>query len=200
MVNLSDIASNPEAEVGGVWVNTEADVFVRVSRMWNAEFEDLYARLTQQAIEAHGAQLPDEVKEGIILEATSATIVRDWVMVDGEIDDRLNPIEVEPKVMDLNQEELGASRQVRVAVAGKPEFTVHEFEAGGTWFRKLEADDQIEIPDGWTFAQQIIRYSPDLGRRMFADPRYRDIYSTIRAVSLQSNRYRESAIQATVGN
>lgn len=55
----------------------------------------------------------------------------------------------------------------------------------------LEDEDGAPIEGG---------YTPELGERMFRDPRYREFYRGVQTVSNQAHRYRAQAAEAAAGN
>lgn len=195
MAFLTSVASNPDAEREGVWTPYMDGIYLRVARMWNPKHDQRIAALTVEASEVHGPNMTEEVKAEIQLYAAADVILTDWACVDGDVTDDLDPIQTEP--VKLKYELDSSMRQVRIphmrGMAGPVD--IDEMCIQGTWYRRIEKND-----DGDHTYLQIVRYSPELGRRLFADDRYRDMYMFVQTVSNQSRRFRQATLEAMVGN
>lgn len=190
MAFLTSIASNPDAERDGVWAPYIDGIYLRVARMWNPRYDERVATLTVESTEAFGPTITPEIRNDIQRDAAADVLLTDWACVDGILDDDLNPVETEP----LSEDHVDKPDEARcVDIPKMPGMVgpvkVMERRVNGLWYR--------DLGDQWL---QIVRYNPELGRRIFADPRYRDMYMFVQTISNQSRRYRETALRAMAGN
>ena len=189
MTGFADVASDPEKEEKGVWIRYQGDLWVRVARMWSPAFEACYQAKIEALGQKYGAAgIPEEDREGAMSDAIAETVLVDWI-VDGDVAEDLTPIEVEPIPFD------GATGREGQSVEINEELTVEKIKKGARWYRVVPA-----ATGAMPTLQQIVPYSSKLAARLFRDPRYGDLYRTIRTLSNQAKRYRLSSLEVRAKN
>jgi len=86
MTNLARLATNPDAEIQGVWIPWVMDIELCIARIGNPKFDAFMSDLVEPfvVIPGQAPNLSEEMKEKFVREATANCVLLDWRNVTNE--------------------------------------------------------------------------------------------------------------------
>ncbi len=206
MADLAAFASDPDAEVNGVWSEWRAGMRFRIARLWNVNYDRAW-----HALLAESAELPkpkDEKEEDaqrriLMTKACARALVTDWALLDGVIGDDGMPIALPPVVVDgdspdaqvwIEDEADGITRDIGTNDDGAP-IETREFDGhDGHRYRV------VKIEPGRRTYKRIIPFSHELAERLLLMAAYRDLRKYLETMASQAAMYRMKVKEETAGN
>ncbi|MCP5041076.1 MAG: hypothetical protein GY944_08590, partial [bacterium] len=202
MPNIAAMGIEPGKDRDGIWISYLDGIYLRVGRMWSPRFQECYEEEKEALQARYGSEIPEEPQADSLFRATAKGLLFDWVFVNGRLADDLTPLDVPAR--DFTIAELAKATDERKASipTATGAFKVREVEFEGAWYRiedPIPSDETREEGEDPPPSKgiEIVRYSPELGARLFKDERYEDIYRTVRTLSLQQERFALEAVEAS---